>query len=378
MESDSNLSELDWKLQASLDSVVDWSDCKRLTIAPTKSLVTLYTPWNRQMKVHPNISINGVPVPLDPYIKWLGVNFDPLFDSSRQVSCLKTKFPQSKNLVKAVSGSDWGHDKGTLLPTYRALVESVYTFCAPIWFPNCKPSNITRLQIIQSAAMRLMTGCHMASSIAHLHSETSLLPVKEHLSMLCAQYLASCLCRCHPSHNVVQLPPGPWRNHHGRPLKETLASKFHDTIENHLLNGIVPETSYNRIRNDNHTSAVRDYLSSAAPNKAGRPPEVSISEQTLSQAYRHTLAQLKDNRCSSLRTYQFFIKKTNDDICPSCHLAPETVLHLFSCSTNPTHLNLLAMWRIPVEAARFLSTHPHFNHLPPAHLPPRPPPEPPP
>jgi hypothetical protein len=177
------------------------------------------------MHVWPNISNDGIPVPLNDNIKYLGVNFDPLFNSSKQASCLETIGSQRKNLLKAVSGSDWGHDKETLFLTYKALVESVFSFCVGIWFPNCKPSNIARLQIIQNAAMRLMTGCHMASSVAHLHAETKLMPVDEHLSMLCAQFLASCLRRCHPSHNVVQLPPGPHKNKHVRPLKETLSPK---------------------------------------------------------------------------------------------------------------------------------------------------------
>jgi hypothetical protein len=97
------------------------------------------------MNVHPNLSINDVPVPLDPNLKWLGVTFDPLFNSSRQASNLETKSLQRKNLLKAVSGSDWSHDKETLLLTYKALVESVFSFYAAIWFPKCKPFNIARL-----------------------------------------------------------------------------------------------------------------------------------------------------------------------------------------------------------------------------------------
>jgi hypothetical protein len=246
------------------------------------------------MNICPNITIGGVPVPLDPYLKWLGVIFDPLFYSRKQACSLETESSQRKNLMKAVSGSDWGHDKENLLLAYRALVESVFSHCIVIWFPNCRPSNIARLQIVQNAAMRLMTGCHMVSSVAHLHAETKLLPVEEHFSMFCVQYLASCLCLCHPSHEVVQLPTGPQKNRHGRPLKETLASRFWDSIEHHLVDGVVPEASYNCIRNEIHTSAISNYLASAALNKVLgiRPPEVSISEQKLT-AYRHTSYSLQ-------------------------------------------------------------------------------------
>jgi hypothetical protein len=56
--------------------------------------------------------------------------------------------------------------------------------------------------------------------------------------MLSAQYLASCLRRCHPSHEVIQFPPGPRKNCHGRPLKETLSSRFRELIEHHLVDDI--------------------------------------------------------------------------------------------------------------------------------------------
>jgi hypothetical protein len=70
MESDSDLSVLDRKLQASVDSVVEWAKQKKHTIALAKSQVTLYMPWNRQMHVRPYNSIDGIPVPLNKNIKY--------------------------------------------------------------------------------------------------------------------------------------------------------------------------------------------------------------------------------------------------------------------------------------------------------------------
>jgi hypothetical protein len=86
------------------------------------------------------------------------------------------------------------------------------------------------MQFIQNAALRLITGCHKASNISHLHAEAKLLPVAEHLSMLCAQFLASCMRSFHPSHDIVRIPPGPRTNKYGRPLKETLLSRFGDKV----------------------------------------------------------------------------------------------------------------------------------------------------
>jgi hypothetical protein len=153
------------------------------------------------------------------------------------VLAIAAKATQRINILKAVCGSTWGHDKETLLITYKALVDLVFSYDAAVWFPNCKPSNVEKLQFIQNTSMRLITGCHKASYIDHLLGETKMMRVSEQLGMLCAQYLASCLNPTHPSHGVVLLSPGPRTNNQGCPLKETLALKFHDVLSPHTDDG---------------------------------------------------------------------------------------------------------------------------------------------
>jgi hypothetical protein len=130
------------KLQDDLTPITEWAARKGLTIAPTKSQVTLFTPHNKQFGDHPAVSINGVDVPLCRSPKILGVTFDTTYCFHKHILDLVAKATQRLNLMKAVSGSSWGHDKETLLLTFKALVEYVFSFATAIWFPNCKPSNI--------------------------------------------------------------------------------------------------------------------------------------------------------------------------------------------------------------------------------------------
>ena len=169
------------------------------------------------------------------------------------------------------------------------------------------------------------------------------MPVAEHLSMLCSQFLAKCLSPSHPSHDLVMQAPGPRRNNQGRPMKETLASKFQHTVAPYLQDdGTIPAINFNSTKDAIHTST---YLGSAAPNPVlgCAPPEVDPSEMTLPHIYRTTLSQLRSKKCASLRSYQFWIKATNDDICPSCSTASQTSSHLFSCPSFPTTLTIWDM-----------------------------------
>jgi hypothetical protein len=39
----------------------------------------LFSPWNKQYHTRPKVKIHGVDVPLNQFLKFLGVTFDPLF-----------------------------------------------------------------------------------------------------------------------------------------------------------------------------------------------------------------------------------------------------------------------------------------------------------
>ena len=43
------------------------------------------------------------------------------------------------------------------------------------------------------SALRIATGCVKMASIDHLHEETEMLPVQDHLSLICSQYLVIAL-----------------------------------------------------------------------------------------------------------------------------------------------------------------------------------------
>jgi hypothetical protein len=190
--------------------------------------------------------------------------------------------------------------------------------------------------------MRLIMGCHKAAPVDHLHAETKLMPVADHLAILCVQFLASCMRPSHPSYELVKLLPGPRRNAQGRPLKETLSSKFGDSVSPYLQGGVVPEASYQKTKESIHTAAVRAAIDAAGVNPilGIKPPEVHSLEQTLSRAYRTTLNQLWSNKCNALQNYKHYIKATNSNICPNCHSAPQMTVHLFSCPSFPTTLTL--------------------------------------
>ena len=228
----------------------------------------------------------------------------------------------------------------------------------------------------------MITGCHAASAIDHLHAETEILPVSDHLLLLSAQYLASAQRSDHPAHRIVNLPPGPRRK------KETLTTKVGHLVEPHLVNNAVPADAYKTTVDQIHTRVVEEALSRSSNNRVlgARAPRIDPSETSLSRPTRAVLAQLRSGHCAKLQDFQHRIGSSVSDQCPECQSSTDSVAHIFSCPSHPTNLTPMDLWRRPREVALFLSSLQAFSHLPAiAPLPPprqrlrrRPPPEPPP
>ena len=149
-----------------------------------------------------------------------------------------------------------------------------------IWSPLASWTNINKLQVMQSAALRTATGCTQDTHIQHLHDETLILHIHEHLQL----------------HNK--------RSHR------------------------LPHNHYNRHKNKTnmryiHTSIVSRHLATRGNNKILRtpPPHISSSEEILPRLNRRTRAQFRTNKSPFLKSYQHKVdaKSHPSPLCPLCN-----------------------------------------------------------
>ena len=328
----------------------DHLDSIFLAISPGKSSVTLFTSNPRESDLHPQVVVNNQLLPLVKSPKILGVTFDTHFTFNHHAEVTAAKVHKRNNVIKALAGTDWGQDKETLIVTYKAIGRSIIDYAAPVWSPNLSASNWQRLQIPQNTALRTATGCHKMSSIAHLHQETKIMPVKEHANMLSAQYLAGCRDTSHPCHTL--LTP----HAHPRDMKHTLDTKHRTYVATRTqsTNGTpdIPKT-----KRFIHTSFVAETVSGLAPNKVlnALPPEIHSDEQLLPRSVRTRLAQLRSSYSKSLMHYQNRIYPQIPDVCPLCNMGPHDVHHLFNCPATPTDATVEDLWLDPQKVAAALA-----------------------
>ena len=350
--------------------VSEWAEQKGLSLSAPKSTVTLFTPHTHQTHTHPQVTLNSSPLPLSENPRILGVTFDPHFTFSPHIHSIVSRASSRLNILRALAGTFWGQQKETLLITFKSLIRSLFTYATPIWFPNASPSSIQKLQRIQNSALRISTGCVKMSPIDHLHAETLTLPVHNHLSLLCSQFLTRALLPSHVSHPIVTTLPAP------RTKKSTLQSKFLPDVAPYTVGGIIPPDAYKSTIKSLHTGAVARAIASRSPNKVllAPPPVVAEEEKLLPRRHRSVLSQLRSGYCSFLDSFLERVGRAPDSLCPSCRGAPHTTSHIFSCPSHPTPLSVGDLWKRPGPTTDFLSTLPFFD-LP---FVSRPPPEPPP
>ena len=164
------------------------------------------------------------------------------------------------------------------------------------------------------------------SSIDHLHSETKMLLVEDHLSLLSAQYLVHCLDTETFCHHMTTL------DHPPREMKETAFTKKASLQAVHIsfVNTAIDNMTDNRVLNY-------------------RPPPISDEEIYLTRRQRATLPQLRCGHCKFLNSYRKRLKQTDSSSCPDCGMDPQDVPHLYNCTAQPTTLTPESLWDRPVK-----------------------------
>jgi hypothetical protein len=74
-ESDPNLDSSGQKLTDRLKLVFERASKKKLKIKPSKSHVTLFTSWTKEVNKHPPVFIDGTLIDLNKFPKQLGITF---------------------------------------------------------------------------------------------------------------------------------------------------------------------------------------------------------------------------------------------------------------------------------------------------------------
>src|SRR5678816_1808752 len=182
-----------------------------MTASPLKSSITLLTTDRHQSSLHPIITLNNNPLPLNKTPKILGLTYDTHMTFSPHIDQITSSTKWKLNILRTFSQHNFSDRKHTLTTTYKQLLRTNINYASHAWFPALSKSNTKKLQITQNTALRIITGCAKTTPIQHLHDETYILPIPTHLKMVGTQFFSE-NTQSNPSMPPNTLQPPPYIN----------------------------------------------------------------------------------------------------------------------------------------------------------------------
>ena len=88
-----------------VNKVTDFLEERELLVSPEKSTVPLFTPDSHEAKIHPQIKIRNLLVPLEKHPRLLGVTFDTMHTFNQHAKLTASKASKKINILKSLAGS---------------------------------------------------------------------------------------------------------------------------------------------------------------------------------------------------------------------------------------------------------------------------------
>jgi hypothetical protein len=244
------------QVQPFINTLENWLSDNRLKVAPEKSTVTLLTSHTQEHKEIPNLTLCGEPIPHKPETKILGVTYNTSMSFTPHINSVTERCNKRLNALRAISGTTFGTNKETNKTVYKQYIRSVLDYASPSWAPSISDANLNSLQVVQNKALKISIGCTRTSPTEHVHHETKVLKMSDHLDMKGAQFLAAAASDpVHPNHNLASIPPAP------RNIRSTPATHYKQVLES-----VPPEPQGANTKKHIHTAVTQQAIARLGPN----------------------------------------------------------------------------------------------------------------
>lgn len=183
--SDSNVKLATQRLQRQVNELTKYLDewGFQLNENKTKGLMLTLCKFT-----NPIIKINNIPIEFVQQYKYLGMTLDrPRLSWSSHIKILIDKCIKKVNIIKAISGHQWGADRVILLKLYKAIVRSIMDY-GSIFYMTASRTLLDKLNKIQNTCLRIALGARKTSPILSLEVESHVPPLFIHRNSVLMKY----------------------------------------------------------------------------------------------------------------------------------------------------------------------------------------------
>lgn len=177
-------------MEYDLKSVSVWCSKWGFRLSTSKTVAIIFT--RRRIPKDFKIFMNDVSIKILPSAKVLGCTFDRKLNWNEHVDILVLKCTKVINLLRCLTGTDWGAHTPQLLQIYKALIRSRLDYCCQV-YESAFPSVKAKLDIVQSRALRVCLGVPRTTSIPALQVEAGEMPLDLRRNQMTVKYYLRCM-----------------------------------------------------------------------------------------------------------------------------------------------------------------------------------------
>ena len=192
-------------IQIAVNNLEQWTKTKGMRFSIEKTMAIKFE--KRKKGEEPQLTLHGSRIQVRESTRYLGLIIDKRLKWKDHVDHLRAKCTSSGNLIKHVSRLSWGANRKTLQRLYTTLVQSKLDYGAQVYGAS-KSNVLKRLEPIENACLRAITGAFRSSPAVSLCVETGMLPLDFYRDMLTLKHFKIQSLPNSPTHCAVMGPLG--------------------------------------------------------------------------------------------------------------------------------------------------------------------------
>ena len=159
--SSADMTVIENQLQHSLNNLQKWCNENGFRFSRSKT-VCMHFCHMRNIHPDPTLTLNNIQIPVVDQTKFLGIIFDKKLTFVPHIELIKSKSIKSRNLLRVVSGAEWGADRSVLLRLYRSLIRSKLEYGCMV-YGSARKSYLKPIETIQNESLRICMGAYKTS-----------------------------------------------------------------------------------------------------------------------------------------------------------------------------------------------------------------------
>ena len=165
-------------MQEAIKGIERWARKWKMSLNESKTEAIVISSSRTDNTWKPILNLNGKEAKIVSSYKFLGVVVDNGLRFSEHVRKTVNKGKKRTNILRCMTGKDWGQKLETQRKLYMTYIRSTLEYASPSWYPWISETEKGKLERIQNQGLRTIVGLSKTCPVEFLNLEANVEPLK--------------------------------------------------------------------------------------------------------------------------------------------------------------------------------------------------------